>query len=153
MSDFINDLKEGKKTERLLGNILLIAGITGVTYNNSQQIEQLKKYDLMYYNRNCSTPVLIEVKADSRSKYTNNYAIECRYNDNDSGINSTESDYYAILNDKTFNIIKISTLKELCNSNYYKCIEMKSTNTFCYLIPCSDIEQESVRINIKDYIN
>jgi len=142
------DFKEGKKAERILRSILLSKGISGVTYNDSEEIEQLKKYDLLYYNNNASIPVKIEVKADSRAEQTNNYAIECRYKDNLSGIETTESNYYAILKGNQFSIIRTNTLKELIDTNNYHCIEVKHANTFCYLIPCEEIESNSKRITV-----
>ena len=153
MNQFNRDLKDGKIAEDLLSIALLDYGITGVTYNKSKSVKQLKKYDLMYYNRNGNIPIKIEVKNDIYSIYSNKFAIECRYKDEPSGIETTEANYYALLKQHTFYIIKTSLLRELINSNKYRCIECNGGETFSYLIDCNDIANEGLNVDISKYLN
>jgi len=149
---FNHDLITGHIAEQMFGQLLRKKGITGVTFNTSEKIEQLRKYDLLYYNTNQSKPIRIEVKADAKSMTTNNFYIECRYNNNLSGIENTESNFYSILKGDTYYVIPTSKLKELIADNNYHCIEVTDCNTFGYLVPCNDVAEYAKTICINDYI-
>lgn len=153
MNDFKTDLEVGQTAEFILASMLIMNGITGVTFNTSTSIEQLKKYDIMYYNVNASQPVLIEVKNDLRAEYTGYFAIEAKYKGNDSGILKTTANYWAILSDDKFYIISTKELKTLIDSNIYRCIEVNNGTTFIHLVKVIDVATNGIVISAKDYIN
>ena len=80
-----------------------------------------KKYDIKLY-RKTKKPLYLEVKTDRLINKTGNICIEYEYNNNPSGINSTKSKYFLIveiINDNKYNMYKIPTLKikEAINDN------------------------------------
>ena len=151
-NSFYNDLRIGHIAENMFKQILLQSGITGVTINNSTDIEQLRRYDLEFYNFNSSKPIRIEVKADHKALETNNICIECKYDHNDSGIRTTASMYYAILVDTIYYVISTKKLKELCDSRMYQLITLSHCNTVCYMIPLAVIARQSKQVNINNYL-
>lgn len=150
-NDFKADLADGKKAEQLYKYILLCSGITHVVINESKVYRILQGYDLIYYIN--GQEVKVEVKHDRIAEQSGKFAIEARYNGKDSGISITKAKYYAILKENIFYVIKTEKLKQLIESNQYRCIESKNATTFFYLVDCIDVAMYGKTININDVIN
>lgn len=93
-----------------------------------------KEYDLIFDNN-----IKVEVKIDRLGINTGNFCIEYMYNNIESGISSTKSDYYLyfmIGNSKEY-VYKIPTVKirEIIKNNNFRSIDCgDGRRSKCYLI-------------------
>ena len=115
MKNFINDLSFGKKYESILASYLQ------PFYTNINKIEvKFKEYDLI-----CDNEIKYEVKSDRLSYKTGNVAIEYMCNNKESGITSTQSDYYGYFiikspDDYDLYIIPTEYIKNIIKDKKYK---------------------------------
>lgn len=93
-----------------------------------------KEYDLIFDNN-----IKVEVKIDRLGINTGNFCIEYMYNNIESGISSTKSDYYLYFmvgNSKEY-VYKIPTVKirEIIKNNNFRSIDCgDGRRSKCYLI-------------------
>jgi hypothetical protein len=117
MSKFQNDLKFGQMYEQELIKIL-----NPESYELSKG--KFKPYDIIITNNNKIRKY--EVKSDRLSFKTNNLCIEFECNNKESGINTTESHYYAyfvITDNNEYNLYIIPTKRikrEIEKKSYHK---------------------------------
>lgn len=115
MKNFINDLSFGKKYENILASYLQ------PFYTNINKIDgKFKEYDMI-----CDDKIKYEVKSDRLSIKTGNLAIEYMCNNKESGITSTQSDYYGyfiIKNSDEYDLYIIPTeyIKNKIKNKEYK---------------------------------
>jgi len=115
MTKFLNDLSFGKKYESILASYLQ------PFYININKIEgKFKDYDII-----CDNKIKYEVKSDRLSIKTGNLAIEFMCNNKESGITSTQSDYYAYFiikspDDYDLYIIPTNDIKDKIKEKQYK---------------------------------
>ena len=114
---FLRDLSEGEKWERLVGLYLSINGAFIDSYNNDY------RYDIS--GTLTGIPTKWEIKTDKYPK-TGNMAIEIRENGKPSGISKTEADVfvyvYTNISDKYVYLffIDVEALKNLIRDNFDK---------------------------------
>jgi len=115
MNKFFKDLNFGQIYENELAKYLQ------PFYKSIRRIDgKFKPYDLI-----CDDKIKYECKCDRLSFKTGNIAIEFKCNNQNSGISSTESDYYAyyIIKNKSdydFYIIPTEDLRNKINDKKYK---------------------------------
>lgn len=113
---FKEDLKIGNEYEKKLINIVEFE-----TYKIMNG--RFSFYDIEITKNN--TIIKYEVKADRYTHKTNNIVIEYEYKNKPSGINISQSDYYAYFvinpnNDDDLYIIPTNDIKEYIKNNKYK---------------------------------
>ena len=72
---------------------------------------EFKPYDIYVPENN----IKIEVKRDIGSNKSNNYFMEYKCNDKNSGLSSTKADYWVIFDESDWIWMKTEKLKALCN--------------------------------------
>lgn len=132
MSKFLHDLKFGNKYEKEC-----------LKYFNYSKFEikqgKFKPYDILLDDK-----VKIEVKADRLSYKTGNLVIEFKCSDKDSGITTTEADYwvYFVIKPENCEVYKfeVEELKKLVAD----CRIVKGGDGYrssLYLLPVKDLEK------------
>ena len=132
MNKFQNDLKFGSIYER---ETLKYFDYDDYKFNNDY------RFDIIFNDN-----LKVEVKADRLAHKTNNICIEFKYNNNDSGINKTESSryfYYIIKPDNTYDIYNISVkkIKKYILKEKYKKIVNSGDKAKSYLFDLSVFEK------------
>lgn len=137
---FQSDLVAGQAIEKKLGDTLIQKGIK-VVYNNSTQLDELRKYDLKIYNKD--KEIKIEVKADFMSSVTGNIAVELNC------INKSESKYFAyyIPHKDSFYFIKTSILtSKYRNGDYVRLTSSCENGADLMLLRINDLDIISTKI-------
>ena len=89
--------------------------------------------------------ITYEVKSDKMSNITGNFYFEfLGRNEKQSGISTTESDYYIITDTIKYYMIKTTLLKTLCKNMPIRALKDKSASGF--IIPCIVIIKNSIQI-------
>lgn len=105
------------------------------------------KYDLKLTDFTNNKELKIEIKDDFKCCSTGNVAIEYQFNNNPSGIEHTEADYWVITihnNDRSvdsYNIIDVNVLKEIVKECRKVPTSRPATHTWIYLLPKELLKQ------------
>ena len=126
--NFYRDLEQANKIEWIILNKLLEKKEKPYIMNDNKV---KTNYDFIYGKTK------YEVKYDKRSLTTNNFFIECMFNNKNSGIHTTEAKYYIITNGNQYYKIKVKYLKiDMLKFPY---IEFKIANKMGgYLLPVKE---------------
>lgn len=106
-------LEIGEEAQRQFATILIKHGFTVKPYKDGKQ----KEADLII-QREGGPELLVEVKKDVLADQTGNFAIECRWRGQPSGISTTQAHIFAIGTKEKFYCFKTSELKEWIKANW-----------------------------------
>lgn len=150
--NFHRDRVAGEITEYYIINILKKLGFTAI-----KMVGNVRHRDIIATDPK-GKEVKIEVKTDFRTKGilavegeegTGNFYIEFKYRGDDSGIMTSDANYWFISDTYNIYIIDKDDLKKLCKTNNYKISTMGGykNGTKGYLIPEEDIKEIAYSIN------
>lgn len=143
--NFRKDLAVSVNTEKQVGEMLekILQGVA--EYNNDN------KYDILIKTNNFI--LTYEVKEDFMCGSTGNVALEFSSREKDSGIRTSQADFYVyklhMNNEIHFLIHKTEQLKELVNKNkYFRIVNGgdKGSNTLFYLFRYDIFAKDSIKI-------
>lgn len=102
--DFDKDLLDGHDAEEL---------VLALIQDKYPQAHRMEDYHPEFDIYVPETKTRIEVKHDLKSEETGNYFIETKYNNKDSGINTSQADFWVIVDKKHIVWIETEVLKAL----------------------------------------
>ena len=146
-NDFKNDLTKGKIAENILKSLLESQNILDIKMNDCNDIQELKGWDIRYTTAT-NKSVKIEVKNDLKSSQTGNVAIEIICSGKPSGITTTKSNYWAIMVNDVFYLVKTKDLKLLIAGNNYTLLNIYNCTAWVYIVPIDDIKTISKKVQI-----
>lgn len=146
MNDFRKDLLVGQAAEKLFAETAQAQlGATNIRYNTSTDINELRKWDLVYTNT-AGNDVTFEIKHDLLSTSTGNFAIEYWGYDKASGIDATTATFWVIQSGSKFYIFKTKDLKQLINTNNFRSTQIINGVNYVHLIPIEKAATVATRI-------
>jgi len=141
MSNFKNDLKQGKVVEREVQLLLKTRKPDAtVTLNPATDLAGMREYDVKFVRNNITT--LVEVKHDKMATKTGNVAVEIRC------VKHSKADSFIYKIGNAFLAITIEALKKLINSNSGRYVHGGDRNaSYMKLVPLEEFKKHSKQLN------